>query len=264
MRSSERPAATPMPARWPGRLSAGVRRWSGAVVATATALFSLWLAATGRLDLYVHPRYLWFSIVMAVIALALVGVAIALPGHGHGDAAPARLRRPPVLVALSTVVVVAALAVVTPTTLSSRQALGRDVASGGTALARTLTGQIDLGASIDDYTMVDWAATMQLRGDLAFYAGHEATFSGFVTPDETDPDDVLLITRFRITCCTLDAQPVGIPVHLPGWRDRFPVNSWVEGTGGFAVNPSTTSSAAIVFAPDDLHAIEEPDDPYLG
>lgn len=255
------------------------RRWHGVVIAVALSAFILWLAAQHHLDLYVNPRYVWFAVAMAAVALLLGVVAVVLPDrdhhhdhdhddHSQGDDArpPTRnIRRWPVVSGVGTVVIVAMLAVAQPTTLSASQAVTRDAAVGGTTLAQTMTGDIaTVGAGPESFTMSDWASTMQLRGDLSFYDGHNATFSGFVTPDRQDPDNVMLVTRFMVTCCTLDAQPVSIPVYHPGWQATYPPQSWVEGSGGFAVNASQSSPYAVVFAPTDLHSIEEPGDPYLN
>ncbi|MCD7101360.1 TIGR03943 family putative permease subunit [Pseudoclavibacter sp. 13-3] len=249
------------------------------MIAVVLSAFILWLAAQHHLDLYVNPRYIWFAVVMAAVALLLGVVSVVLPdlghdhdddydGHRHDDGArhpTRRIRRWPMVSGIGTLAVVAMLAAAQPTTLSASQAVTRGEASGGTTLAQTMTGDIaTVGAGPESFTMSDWASTMQLRGDLSFYDGHSATFSGFVTPDRQDPDNVMLVTRFMVTCCTLDAQPVSIPVYRPGWQTTYPAQSWVEGSGGFAVNASRSSPYAVVFAPTDLHSIEEPGDPYLN
>ena len=50
------------------------------------AVATLWLAATGKLTLYIHPRYTVFTVVMASAAVILVLAAFAvLPGRREDD-----------------------------------------------------------------------------------------------------------------------------------------------------------------------------------
>ena len=68
-----------------------LRHWSGAALALVGVIATLWLAATGRLTLYVHPRYTLLTVIMAVLALlvlvlmAAVGVSAAAGEDGDHD-----------------------------------------------------------------------------------------------------------------------------------------------------------------------------------
>ncbi|WP_084627111.1 TIGR03943 family putative permease subunit [Pseudoclavibacter soli] len=252
----------------------GWRHWQGMAVAVAGAGFVLWLAGTGQLALYIHRRYVVFSVIMCVIALALAVLAVALPDHDHDHEHehtprgrhPSRRRVGRAVTAAVSIAAIALFVTASPRTLSATSAAQRQVGTDAStvALALALAGQADdTAAATDSFTMRDWAATLAVRTDIAHFAGHTATITGFVVADADDPD-MFEITRFVITCCALDAQPVSVPVREEGWRDRFSEGDWVSGTGGFAENASTTSTQAIVFAPDDLHRIEEPSDPYLS
>jgi len=54
-----------------------VQRWRGVALITAISAVALWLAASGQLVLYIHPRYIVFTVIMAAIALVLVVAAVA-------------------------------------------------------------------------------------------------------------------------------------------------------------------------------------------
>src|SRR5690606_40758199 len=56
--------------------------------------------------------------------------------------------------------------------------------------------------------------------------------------------------------CSSDLQPVGVPVYLPGWQDRFAVDEWVSVTGTFASNPSVASMQATVLTPREIRSEE--------
>ncbi len=54
-----------------------------------------------------------------------------------------------------------------------------------------------------------------------------------------------------------------MPVHLPGWQERFAVDSWVSVSGSFVANPSEASQQPLVVEPDAVEAVEQPSEPYL-
>jgi uncharacterized repeat protein (TIGR03943 family) len=84
-----------------------------------------------------------------------------------------------------------------------------------------------------------------------------------VTPDPDDPTNVFYVARFIITCCAVDAQPVGVPVYLPDWQDQFTIDEWVNVTGTFVSNPSTESRQAIVLSPSTISLTDQPAQPYV-
>jgi len=253
-----------------------VQRWQGVVLSLIALAATLWLAGTGRLGLYIHPRYFVFTTVLAVIAAVLVVVATAVvrpggheehdghEGHdgrdGGGEALGRSRRGRSALVAVggSAIVVGALVALlVLPTeTLTTATASARQMNTGAIEASEP-TGEYA------DYTVKDWAALLAQGEPEQFFAGRSAAVSGFVTPDEDDPENVFYVARFVVTCCAVDAQPVGVPVHRPGWQQEYAVDSWLEVSGGFATNPSATSAESIVLDPDVLTPIAEPAMPYV-
>ncbi|MET4051294.1 putative membrane protein [Frigoribacterium sp. PvP054] len=292
---------SPSPAHGPLRRL--LDRWQGVLLTLVVGVATLWLAATGQLVLYIHPRYDVFTVVMIIVGMLLSLATLALSpargddGHDHADHADhdgprhdARLEaatvpaaedgpRPPRgrpvasglrRVAFSAGVVVTtaiAIAVVAlpPATLTSATAGQRDVNSSTAALDRTTVADAE-GASSDAYrsfSVLDWAGLLRQTTDLAFYQGKTADVVGFVTPSDTDPDDVFYVSRFVVTCCAVDAQPVGVPVYLPGWQDQVAADDWVEVTGGFDTNRSSASQDPIALVPDEVTTVGQPSDPYL-
>lgn len=290
---------SPAPGPWRRLLD----RWQGVLLTLVVGVATLWLAATGQLVLYIHPRYDVFTVVMILIGIALSLATLAFSpvrgfdahdghdhdaGHGHDhdgrrDAAevPAvedgfrpRRRRPVAtgarrLAFSAGVAVTAAIAIAVvalpPATLTSATAGQRDVNSSTAALDRTTVADAT-GASSDAYrsfSVLDWAGLLRQTTDLAFYEGKTADVVGFVTPSDTDPDDVFYVSRFVITCCAVDAQPVGVPVYLPGWQDQVAADDWVEVTGGFDTNRSSSSQDPVALVPDDVTTVGQPSDPYL-
>ena len=118
-------------------------------------------------------------------------------------------------------------------------------------------------AAFASFTVLDWASLLRQTSDVGFYAGKPVTVQGFIVPDPDDPDNVFYVSRFFVTCCAVDAQPAGIPVHYPGWASSFATDDWVDVSGEISTNPSRTSTQPLAVIPDAVVPIEQPSDPYL-
>jgi uncharacterized repeat protein (TIGR03943 family) len=249
-----------------------VQRWLGVTLSLIGVVAILWLGFTGRLELYIHPRYVVFTIVMAVIGgVASIAAFLVIPGrgdehdHDHDEFAEAPPRtgwRAAVAIGGSILLVAAsvvALLVLPPATLSSVTADNRDIAD-STALSSADTTAL-VGGDSSTFTVKDWATLLHQGLGDDFFAGKPAAFSGFLVA--TDDPDVVYVARFLVTCCAVDAQPLGVPIYLPDWDERFAVDEWVEVSGGFEPNPDAGGSEPIVLVPDEVTAIEQPAQPYV-
>jgi len=275
-------------------------RWRGLALSLIGVVAIVWLALSGQLGLYIHPRYSEFTVVMAVLAGIVVIAAFAVvprapddehghehhehehgatsagdgdrgEAHGHGSDGPASgHRRFGALWMAATCVLIAgtvvALLVLPPATLTSATVDQRDLNASAalTDQGAAADAPTDLvGSDTDAFTVKDWASLLRQGAGEEFFAGKTATLTGFVTPDTADPDNVFYIARFVVTCCAVDAQPVGVPVYLPDWQKSYAIDSWVTATGGFGTNPSTSSTQAIVLEPAEIAAVEQPAEPYV-
>lgn len=244
-------------------------RWLGVTLSLVGVVAILWLGATGRLELYIHPRYVVFTIVMAVLGgAASVAAFLVVPGahhhHNHEEpegARPSRWRTAGSFVASGAIVVAAvvALLVLPPAALTSATADNRDIA-GSTALSDADTTEL-VGSDSANFTVKDWATLLHQGLGDDFFTGKPAAFSGFLVA--TDDPDVVYVARFLVTCCAVDAQPLGVPVLLPGWHDDFAADDWVEVSGSFAPNPEAGASEPIVLVPAEVIPIEQPAQPYV-
>lgn len=264
------------------------------MLCVAALVPTVWLALTNQLILYIHPRYVVFTAIMAVIGLVFVVASFAAGPHEHEhehdplthdeivtqldslapDAASSRhssRRRLSTLVAAAgaavSLLVGIALVVVPPATLTTATADQRvinstSVGSTPAGSSATTTATAASGASAK-FSVSDWAALLRQSSDANFYRNKAADVTGFVTADRTDPDNLFYVSRFVITCCAVDAQPVGVPVYLPNWKNDLKANQWVRVTGTFDTNPSTASSESIALTPTSTKKVSQPSDPYL-
>ncbi len=229
-----------------------------------------WLALTDQLGLYIHPRYFVFTMIMAGIAAVFVILAFALlpnsnsEPHEH-DTPSKPSRGAGWWVAVSSAllaVTAAALLVLPPATLTTSTVEQRDI--NGSASTSVQGDSVNLVAGdYSSFTIKDWAGLLRQGADEDFLAGKTPTVVGFVTPDTDDPSNVFYVARFVITCCAVDAQPIGVPVYLPGWQDQYKVDDWVSVTGSFVSNPSISSLQAVVLSPSGISATDQPAQPYV-
>jgi uncharacterized repeat protein (TIGR03943 family) len=246
-----------------------VARWQGILLALIGIVATAWLAATDRLGLYIHPRYFWFTVIMAAVAAVLVVAAFAVAplaepeSHEHAPDA-STTRSGSIRAALAVTIVVGAafaLLVLPPATLTSATATQRSINSSGATLDRSAPAFA--GGDTSQFTVKDWAMLLRQGPDADYLADKTVDVTGFVTASPDDPENVFYVARFVVTCCAVDAQPVGVPVYLPRWAERFAVDQWVEASGVFAPNPGSPSSEALLLTPDELAVVEQPDQPYV-
>ena len=252
-------------------------RWQGIALCVAALVSTVWLAVTNQLILYIHPRYIVFTVIMAALGLVLVVASFRrspAPDHDHDldhDAdhdqpSPRGFHRAITVVGtVLTLIVAVALVVVPPTTLTTATAEQRVINSTQVGAG---TRTVDSAASAPvgafaRFTVLDWSSLLRQTTDASFYRDKAANVVGFITKDRDDPQNVFYVSRFVITCCAVDAQPVGVPVYLPNWRDRFAADQWVKVSGSFETNPSTKSQQSIALVPTVTTKVDQPSEPYL-
>lgn len=257
-----------------------VAAWQGIVLSLIGIVATVWLGINGQLGLYIHPRYFIFTIVMAVLAAGCaVAACVWLPGataataatgdsdHDHDDAhgesgRPGRAWAASIIGILTVVGAVLALLVLPPHTLTGATATQRSINAGVGPVSAAHAAPLAGGDSAS-FSVRDWAILIRQNPDSAYLREHSAQVTGFVLPSQEDPDNLFYVARFIITCCAVDAQPVGVPVYLPGWQSEFPPDSWVSVTGSFSANPAVGSLDAFAIIPDEIGAVDVPEQPYV-
>lgn len=269
-------------------------RWLGVGLATALAVVTIGLWATGRLALYINPDAAWWAVSMSIVcvigAICSCAVPISRDGahehdHGHddehddehddvttipgrADAAPAGAedadavpRRTPLALAVTGIGGVLAsglvvLAVVLPpASLSAELALAR---SSGAPPVLSTSATLALATSDDTskFGIGEWASILATTTDPARFVGQKATLTGFVGPKTTS--DGFALTRLIIVHCVIDAQAADVPVAEVAGAGDYSPGQWVEVEGEFARD----AGGSLVLQPSSVTAIDEPGDPY--
>lgn len=241
-------------------------------------VYSLILYFNGQLTLYIHPRYILFTLVLNVLSLGACAVGFVLSawrmsrslGRGGGvELVVERVKwRPSIAVLVAAFVLLAAYSL-PARTLSSETASQRsdnfndtqlspspsDTATGGQTLALF---EVDTSG----LNIADWVSAFNLKTSASFYEGKKVDVVGFVFHPKGTPQDVFYVSRFRLTCCAVDAQPIGLPALWPGWQEEFKEDSWVHVTGSFTETDEDISEPAII-APKSIEPTQQPENPYV-
>lgn len=114
--------------------------------------------------------------------------------------------------------------------------------------------------STSNYSLGDWIALINYNPDPLFYKDKDVKISGFIYK----PDNIsllgneVLIARFIVTCCAVDARPVGLRLSLS--QDyEYKQDEWIEVQGKFNIN----SENQLFIEPTNIIKINQPENPYI-
>ncbi|HEX8226614.1 MAG TPA: TIGR03943 family protein [Candidatus Saccharimonadales bacterium] len=251
-----------------------IHRWSGIFLMLAGCVGSVWLGITGQLNLYIHPRYILFTVVMAGLGLGVCLYSFRRPSaaadrHDHDGSPGWRAFLGYAAVLAVCLFAFMALLVSKPATLTTATAQQRGINS-SVAAADTTDDSIPTNAvplfGESDYTNLsvrDWSSLLSQTQNEAYFKGKSVNITGFVTPDESDSQNIFFVSRFVVSCCAVDARPIGVPIYSPDWQQSYKADAWVRVEGAFMSNPSSRSQQAVVVQPVSVKPMEQPKDPYV-
>lgn len=148
----------------------------------------------------------------------------------------------------------------TPQPFASQTALDRGVMDTLT-LTRSQPQSFRSKSRPEERTLTEWVRTLNVYPEPDAYKDQKAKIEGFVIHIKDQPDDVLILSRFVITCCAADAYPIGIPVKLKGSRSAYAPDQWLRVEGKMATQTLSGKRQLVVMA-TDLTKIPKPDAPY--
>lgn len=252
---------------------------------TKTSFFSPWLEAlalffwgvlllrywsTGQIKLLIHPNYFWLTLITGV-TLMVIGSLKTFPLvlailHGRWrqrQTSNEHLTLLPRALASLLMLVVAIIGLsISPKVLASDTALQRGI-SETLAFTRSQPQSFRAALKPEDRSLIDWIRTINAYPEPDAYKDQKVNVTGFVVHSATLPKKYLLLSRFILTCCAVDAYPVGIPLQLKSAsaRDSYPVDTWLEVTGNMTTE-ELEDKRQLVIVPDQIKKIPVPDDPY--
>lgn len=112
-----------------------------------------------------------------------------------------------------------------------------------------------------NYSIGDWIASFNFNPDLNSYVNKDVSVTGFVYKPDNLPADEILIARFVITCCAVDARPVGLRVKVSS-KDSYKEDDWIKVSGKFQLDENLDKKDLII-APDKIEKTDVPSNPYI-
>lgn len=237
-----------------------------AIFAWAVLLLKYWL--TGKINVLLHPDYMWLAIAAGFFLAGLGSVKLweivqTSRRRKRGDP-PAQIPHaslfPPGW--SSGLLLVAALVGLnfTPRAFASDVALNRGVTDTLT-MTRSQPQAFRGGTKPEERSVIDWVRTLNVYPEPDAYKGQKANVEGFVIHLPDLPDNYLMIARFVITCCAADVYPVGLPVKLSGSRSAYPPDQWFR-VQGEMITETLQGKRQLVIQAQSLTAIPQPETPY--
>lgn len=219
---------------------------------------------TGQLRLLIHPNYALLTVVAGFTLLVIAcfrGLRLITRRRQTGelDTMLHSTLLPPGfgMILLTSVAIAAHL--IPPTVLASETALQRGV-SDALPTTQTEVQSFYNPTPPEERSLLDWVRTLNAYPEPDAYAGQAVDVTGFVVHPPDLPDDYVLLARFVITCCAIDAYPVGLPIQVSD-REKYPADSWLSVQGVMGTE-TLTNRRQLVIEADAIETIPTPDDPY--
>lgn len=222
----------------------------------------LFVAVRGDLGMYIHPRYNTFTILMMLAAvLLLLSAAIQYTYKRQTHIEYRNIGELCLLFgrwfigkgAWVSLLVIALLVFVPAKPLLSAAADRKQMTEHELAYVESANW------FSDPQTIYQLSSVLQSEEGLRGQLGETFTFSGFVRKDN-DPN-IMNVSRFVVSCCTVDARPATIAIDYPNWDDEFTIDEWIKVTGRLEMM-NTGAGQRPVLQSTTVEAVEQPKDPY--
>ncbi|WP_445631604.1 TIGR03943 family putative permease subunit [Nostoc sp. DSM 114167] len=239
--------------------------WLDALAITAWGILMLRYWLTNKLNLLIHPNYIWFVVVTG-ISLIVIGLFkmqelwqrrrrdvtpntqhISLFPPGWGSAL------------LLTTAILGFM--ITPQVFASDKALQRGVTADLLGSTRVKPQAFRVTVRPEERSLVDWVRTVNVYPEPDTYTGQKVKVQGFVIHPPDIGKEYLFLARFVLSCCAADAYPVGLPVKLQNNQELYPADTWLE-VEGQMVTENLAGKRQLTIAATSLKKIPQPQNPY--
>lgn len=124
----------------------------------------------------------------------------------------------------------------------------------------TISAVQNFSKSTTNFSLGDWIAMQNFNPDPEFYVDKEVKVSGFLyKPTNLNLNtETAVVARFIITCCAVDARPVGLRMQLMENSELKP-DDWIEVTGKFGLDKNNE----LIILAENINKISEPTNPYI-
>ena len=185
---------------------------------------------TGQYKLLIHPNYLYLmfgsGILLLVISLLKIQQLLKTAIQATETEQHLTIFPPGIGSSLLLIAAIAGL-VIPPTVLASQTALQRGVTE-TLPLTRHRPQAFVTETKPEERSLIEWVRTLNAYPEPDAYTGQPAKITGFVIHVPELPDNYLLLSRFILTCCAVDAYPIFIPIELTTNNQQYLPDTWLE------------------------------------
>ncbi len=112
------------------------------------------------------------------------------------------------------------------------------------------------------YTIRDWISVLNSGKNIYEFEKKTASVIGFVIlPKVVGNENIAMVARFAISCCVIDATPVGLFFQVPQGI-ILEENQWISVTGQLEVQ-KINGVNSLVIIPQQLNNASQPERPYI-
>lgn len=112
------------------------------------------------------------------------------------------------------------------------------------------------------YSLKDWLGALQLNPNAKSYQDKPVKLSGFIFDPPNTGDHIQMVARFVVTCCAVDARPVGLYIDMTAYQGQFKADQWVEVSGKMSTL-QIAEEYQLLIVPYNIKLISVPDEPYI-
>lgn len=244
-------------------------RYLQGFVLILTGIFLLQKILSGKLDWYIHQRFMPLT-VLAVIVLLVIGLVIFRAAHDtstddphdyQDEHEPHGHEHNPSGWGLAIAAIPLIIGVLIPAQpLTSTAMTGKGITS-APPIASAGSAAVSLDETPDDRNILDWIRLFESPETINAYLGQTANVTGFVYHDPRLKDGQFLVSRFAIVCCTADAFAIGMVVDWPK-STSLPNDQWVKVKGPVQSLHLADQTLPLIQA-TSIEPVKVPDQPYL-
>jgi uncharacterized repeat protein (TIGR03943 family) len=114
----------------------------------------------------------------------------------------------------------------------------------------------------ENYEIGDWINAINFESDITKFVDKKANVTGFITIPDGISENQFLVSRFAISCCVLDATPVGLLAESEKLSE-FKTDEWVRVEGVLEIK-QVKGRDQLVIKVEKIEMTEVPDKPYIS
>jgi uncharacterized repeat protein (TIGR03943 family) len=229
------------------------------IVLLIVSSYVLYLGVNSQLNLYIHPRYIVFTFLLSAVGLiiTLMDTFYNKNINIHEHNKTKNIYKLPLYFIIVLALLIPAKSLTSATVSQRSTDSGSIVTTSESKPVGALFSESSKGLSISD-----WSRILGSNTNADFYKNKPVSISGFIFDGDLGPDK-LLLARFVVTCCAVDAIPVTVPAQIKDWRNIYQENDWIEIEGNFR-SIESNGLEQIILVPETVNKIEEPSNPYAN